>query len=173
MPYIAGKKITREKIHNFPATLAFDSFHPQKVLDMGFLVAADNTLCPIQVPYIFFEFATQRISRFIIGGQIKMLNLLPYDPVGHGIDVETDNVAADSIRFQKRRSSPHERVGNPDFREIIRIVKRFFQRLIGKLRQQKPPKQRARPASKPFVDCDERAIVLLNLFFPQSKVSDK
>jgi hypothetical protein len=62
-----------------------------------------------------------------------MLDLLLDDPVGHRVDVETDHVAANAVRFQQWRASPHERVGDLDSWEVIRPVKRLPQRAIREL----------------------------------------
>lgn len=55
---------------------------------------------------ILFEFAAQEVGRSIISGQIKVLDFLLHDPVGHRIDIETDYVAADAVRFQERSAAP-------------------------------------------------------------------
>ena len=51
-----------------------------------------------------------------------MLDFLPYDPVGHGVDIETDDMAADAVRFQKRRPPSHEGISDPDALQIVRLV---------------------------------------------------
>ncbi len=79
---------------------------------MSLFVSTDNARCPVQQPYVFFEFVPQELGRFIIGGQVKVLDFLFHDPVGNGIDIESHHDEPEAIRFQQRRAAPHEGIGD-------------------------------------------------------------
>jgi hypothetical protein len=43
---------------------------------------------------------------------IKILDFLLHDPIGHRIDIEPDDVAAKAIGLQQGRSTPHEGISD-------------------------------------------------------------
>lgn len=99
VPCIGGKKITWKKVNAFSTIFTPNRLYPEEVLDVSLFVSADGALCPVQEPDVFFEFVPQEIGRFIIGGQIKMLDFLFHDPIGHRIDVKPDHVETKTICF--------------------------------------------------------------------------
>jgi hypothetical protein len=59
------------------------------------------------------------VSSLAVCGEIKVFNLLANDPISHRINVITDNLASEPIRFEQRCTSPHERIANSQAIEII------------------------------------------------------
>lgn len=128
MPCIGRKKITREKINGFTAALTVSRLHPQEVLYVGVFTSADYAFCPVKVADFLFKFGAQQISRLVIGCKVEVLDFLLHYPIGHRVDVETYHVATKTVRFQKRRASAHEGVGDPASSKVVGIIKRFTQR---------------------------------------------
>ena len=135
---------------------------------MGLVTAAFQAFRAVQVADILLQGAAKRSRRFAVRGQVEMLDFLPHDPVGHGIDIATHNIAPYAVCLHERRSATHEGISDTDPLKIMTVVEGFPEWRINKLRQEQCPKQRAGTTSKPFVDRDRRAIVLLYLFFAQS-----
>jgi hypothetical protein len=102
-----------------------------------------------------------------------MADFLADDPCGHGVDVKTKSIAAETVSLNERGSSAHEGVGDAFARELVRLEIRFLYGIIRELGQYKSAEQRSGPSGKPFVDSDERAIILLNLLFAQRHACDK
>jgi hypothetical protein len=62
----------------------------------------------IEIPDHGFDFTND-----IFRGPTELLavdssKLLPCHPIRHGVDVETNDVAADAVRFEEGRSTAHE-----------------------------------------------------------------
>ncbi len=102
-----------------------------------------------------------------------MLNLLPHDPVPHGVDVITDHVAAKTVGFKERGASAHERIEDGKAGKIVGRIKRVPERFVYEFRKDQPAKQRPRPPRKPLMHGDNGTIVLLNLLLAQSKRGDE
>src|SRR6516164_4260505 len=96
-----------------------------------------------------------------------MLDLLPYDPRRHGVNVEPLNIATDTVRLYQRRASPHKRVGYAPVREGVGLVKQVLHGAISEFGKDQSSEKRARAAGEPFVDGDDRPVILLNLLLSQ------
>ena len=57
--------------------------------------------------------------------------------------------------------------------KLLAFEKCVYQIFLTELREQKRPKKRPRPARKPFVNRDDRAIILLNLLLPEGKLRNE
>src|SRR5271157_4250184 len=86
--------------------------------------------------------------------QIEMGNLLPDDPIGHGVNVIADDVAPGPIRLQERSPATHEGIGDTYVFEPVRPVKGVPQRALTEFRQDQCPKHGSRPSGEPLVDGD-------------------
>jgi hypothetical protein len=95
-----------EKVDLSSTTPAVHRFHPKKILYVGVFVSAVSAFCAVQLANVPFQLFPQEVGCFIIGGQIKMLDFLLHNPVGHRVDVETDGITADAVCFQEGRASP-------------------------------------------------------------------
>jgi len=63
-----------------------------------------------------------RIGRVPVVAKVEMANFLPDDPESHGIDVPTRHVTAQAIRLDEWRTTTHERVGDLETGEVVRLV---------------------------------------------------
>ncbi len=111
--------------------------------------------------------------RLPIGRQVELFDLLPDDPVGHGIDVVADDVAADPVGFDQRGAASHEGVGDPEPRQVIGPIKGINEGRISEFGEEQAPEQGPRPPGKPLVNGDKRPVVLLDLLLPQSQTGNK
>ena len=102
-----------------------------------------------------------------------MFDLLPNDPVSHGIDIEPGHITPDPVGLQEGNAAAHERIGHLGAGEAISLVEHLPKRPVRKLGEKKPSEQGPRPAGKPFMDGDNRSVVLLNLLFPQGQIGDE
>ena len=94
-----------------------------------------------------------------------MLKFLANDPGRHWVDIETLHVATDAVCLDQRCSTTHEGISDLDTWKVIGSKKGIVEAVTTKLGKSQPTKQGSRPAGKPFVYGDDRAINLLNLFF--------
>ena len=105
-----------------------------------------------------------------IGIQVKMLDFLLYDPVGHRVDIVADNIATETIGFKEGRATAHEGIGYAEPLKMMGTVKRFLQRSFCELGEQQAAEEGSGPAGKPFVNGNDGPVVLLNLFLPQCQI---
>src|SRR5687768_9308623 len=96
-----------------------------------------------------------------------MLDFLADNPVSHRIDVKPDYVAADAVSFQKGRSTSHKGIGDCEPFTIVCAKVGFPKVAFAELCKQQSSKKGPRASCKPFMDRDNRPIVLLNLFLAQ------
>lgn len=99
-----------------------------------------------------------------------MFDFLLDDPIGHGVDVESDNITAEPVGLYEWSAAAHEWIGNLDPFQTVCLIKGLMQGPIAKFGKQQAAEQRSGSSSKPLVDCDNWPVVLLNLLFMQSKV---
>ena len=102
-----------------------------------------------------------------------MLDLLSDNPIGHGVDVATDDTTAHAIGFEKRRATAHERVGNSAAVEIVAFVEGLPKRRFDELRKYEPPEKRPGPTGEPLVNGYQGTVVLLDLLLTQSQTGHK
>jgi len=62
--------------------------------------------------------------------------LLTNNPVSHGVDIESRDIAAEPVGFDERRAAAHEWIGNSGSFQIVSPVKYLRQRFIDKLGKQ-------------------------------------
>lgn len=99
-----------------------------------------------------------------------MFDFLLDDPIGHGVDVESDNITAEPVGLYEWSAAAHEWIGNLDPFQTVCLIKGLMQGPIAKFGKQQAAEQRSGSSSKPLVDCDNWPVVLLNLLFMQSQV---
>jgi hypothetical protein len=102
--------------------------------------------------------------------QVKMFDLLLNDPIGHGVDVETGDIATKPVSLYEGSAAAHERIGDLDPFQTVCLIEGLWQGLVEKFGKQQAAEQRSGSSSKPLMDCDNWPVILLNLFFTQSKV---
>ena len=115
----------------------------------------------------------ERTGGPLVGRDVERLDCFADDPGGHRIDVEAFHVASDAVRLDERRSASHERVGDPKSREVIRAKVEILQATLAEFREQETAKQGARTAGEPFVNPDDRTVVLLDLLLAQRHLCDQ
>jgi hypothetical protein len=74
---------------------------------------------PIKASDLLLQKASYSCSGRLVRPKVKILYRLVDDPVGHGIDIKANDITSNPIRFNERRPSPHEGVGNPDPLQIM------------------------------------------------------
>jgi hypothetical protein len=94
-----------------------------------------------------------------------VLDFLSHNPGGHRINIKPIYVASDPVRFNQRGAAAHERVSNALICEFITLKENVLDRPLPELRQDKRAKKCSRPACEPFVNRNDGAVVLLDLFF--------
>ena len=172
VPSVRGKQIAGKQIDILPTVAAGNHFDPQKILNRGVLFRKEHIPCGTDVRFLFPAFGSG-IRRLVIGLQIQMLDFLFDDPIRHGVDIEADHVATQAVRFQKRRSAPHERIGDPEVLQVVRSVKGLAKRKAREFGKQQSPEQGPRPPGEPLMHRDDRPVVLLDLFLPQRQIGNE
>ena len=99
-----------------------------------------------------------------------MFDFLLNDPVGHRVDVESDNITAEPVGLNEWSAAAHEGIGDLDPFQAVCLVKGLAQSLIEKFGKLQAAKQGSGSSSKPLVNRNNWPVVLLNLLFTQSKV---
>jgi len=173
MPPVFGEKVTGKQVEFAPAAAAGLLFHPEEILDVRLLGAAFQTAGTVEWPDAFLQVMGELFRRGAIFGQVQVLDLPVHDPVCHRVDVVTGHVAAKTVRLDKRRAATHERIGDRDPLQVVRGVERLSKRHVAVFGENESAEQRAGPTGEPFVHGDDRAVVLLDLFFSQGKGSDE
>src|SRR5712692_4493350 len=119
MSYIFSQQVAREQLHLVVTFLASKGLYPEKVLHIGVCRLADRARCFVKVSNLFPEPKHKFICGFTIRYKVKMFNLLTDYPIGHRINVVSENVTTDSICFQQRSTTPHEWICDLDSTQII------------------------------------------------------
>lgn len=163
------KKITREKIIRLAAASAGMLLNPEEILNVGIPRPALKTGRFVIGPDLLLQTFDEIIRSFTISLQVQMFDLLPHNPVRHGVDVITDYVATKPVRFKKRRTAAHERIEDSEAGEIIGRIECVPKRFAYEFGKNQPAKQRPRPPREPLVDRDDRPVVLLYLLLAQSQ----
>jgi hypothetical protein len=109
----------------------------------------------------------------LVGNQVQVLDRLPHDPMGHGVDIATYDIAPKAVGLDQWRTASHEWVDNKEPLQIIRPKKGVRNRSFPELRKQQASKQRSRPTGKPLVNGYGRAIDLLNLLLAKCQFGNK
>jgi hypothetical protein len=110
--HVLGHQGTRKKADGFLASLTGNGFDPEEIFDMGPGVPAFKTTGPIEVSDVLFQVPPQGVRLPTVGLEVDVLDLLLDDPVGHGIDIISDNIAPDAIGLNQRDPASHEGVGD-------------------------------------------------------------
>jgi hypothetical protein len=63
------------------------------------------------------------------GLAVQFDQLLPHNPVGHRIDVNTDYVASQAVGFQQRCTPTHKGISDHEWAEIVALEESLCQRL--------------------------------------------
>ena len=173
MAPVLRDQVARKQVERLPARFAVLHLHPEEGLDRYVrvtVVRAGGTVVAIDVGS---QRRDERTGGPLVGGDVDRLDLLADDPGGHRVDVEAFHVAADAVRLQERGSAAHERIGDPQAREVIRAKEEILEGRLPELREQEAPKQGARTPGEPLVDADDRAVVLLDLLLPERHFRDQ
>ena len=173
MAPILGEKVAREEIEGHPAGFAIEQLDPQEGLHRYVGVAVAGAGCPVIFTDVGPQASDESAGGPFIGRSVQVLDLLADDPRRHRVYIEALHGASEAVRLDQRRPAPHERVRDADARQVIRSEKGAFQAILPELREDQPAKQGSRAAGKPFVNANDRAIVLLDLLFPERHFGDQ
>ena len=103
---------------------------------MSLFRSALEAACTIEPANFTFQVSDQILTGGTIGVQVKMLDFLFYDPVGHRVDIVADNIATETIGFEEGRATAHEGIGYAEPLKMVGTVKRFLQRSFCELGEQ-------------------------------------
>ena len=173
MAPVLGKQIAWKQIDGRTAGFAVQHLHPQERLHGHVRVPVARTQGPVVATDLGTQCGDQRAGSALVSCQVERLEFLADDPGGHRVDVESFDVASDAVRLDERRSASHERIGDSQSGEIVRSKEKVLQATLTELREHETTKQGAGTAGEPFVDTDERAVVLLNLLLPERHRGDQ
>jgi len=126
MAFILSNKVAREEGKVFSAATARLFFHPEKIFHLRLRRTALKTPSSIEMADLVFEPISQLAGSLLIRHQVQMFDLLTNDPVGHRVNVVTNDIASNPVSFDKRSSPAHEGVSNTNAFEIIGSKKGFF-----------------------------------------------
>jgi len=140
---------------------------------MGIFRAAFEAAGPIEAADFSMKLLDESLCALTIGIEIQVLDFLPHNPVGHGIDVVADHIAPEAIGFEQRGASPHEGIGDTQPRQIVGMIIRLGNWSLYEFGKKQPAKKGAGPSGKPLVHGDNRPVVLLNLLLLQRQSADE
>jgi hypothetical protein len=121
----------------------------------------------------FFQVSHQALAAQTIRIQVEMLYLLPHDPIRHWIDILTNDITSETVGFEQRAASTHERIGYSEPLKIVCTIEGFLQGVLDKFGKQQTTEECSGTAGKPFVNGNNRPVVLLDLLFPQRQVGNE
>jgi hypothetical protein len=173
MARIVGDKIAGKQVYRVLASLTVDRLDPEEIFDRNIAISIEAAIGSVGRTNLDRQRLDERTGRPAIVVQIQMLDLLSNDPRCHGIDIETLHITSDPVCLEQRGPAAHEWVDDQSPREVICLEENLSEWLIGKLRKDEPPEQRARPASEPLMNRDDGTIVLLNLLFLERHPCDQ
>jgi hypothetical protein len=108
----------------------------------------------------FFQVSHQALAAQTIRIQVEMLYLLPHDPIRHWIDILTNDITSETVGY----SEPLK---------IVCTIEGFLQGVLDKFGKQQTTEECSGTAGKPFVNGNNRPVVLLDLLFPQRQVGNE
>lgn len=164
------QEVTGEEVEPGAAMVAVPLLNPEEVFCMGVGGAALQAGRPVEVAYTVFKLTCNVGCGYSVGIEIEMFDFSANNPVGHGIDVETDDVTSKSICFHEGSAAPHERIGDCDAVELVGCVECVGEWLFNEFGEDQPPEESSRTAGEPLVDGNDWTVVLLNLLLAKSKV---
>ena len=170
---ILGEQVAGEQWDALAAGPAVDLLDPQEVFYRHVLVAVERAIRAVEGVELGLQAVQQLCRGGPVGRQVKMLDLLADDPGGHRIYVAAEHVAPEAVGLDQRRPSPHEGVRDALVGEIVRAEEKVLNGSAAEFREGERAEQGARPAGKPFVNGDDRPVVLLNLLFAQRELRDE
>ena len=173
MTRICGHQISGKQINLSTAMNARRNLHPKKIFNMGVSCAAQGAFCSVKMADLGFKIKTQVPCGIGVTGKVQVFNLLFNNPKGHWIDVKTGDITAHPVCFQNGNAPSHEGVRNMETVKMMGPVINFFEMPLAKLGQNKSPKQGSGTSGKPFMNSNNRAVVLLNLFFTARQIRNK
>jgi hypothetical protein len=95
---------------------------------------------------------------------IKMLDFFTHNPGSHRIDVKAGDIASDPIGFNEGCAAAHKGISHFAVRKIVACKVQVGKRRVAEFGKCQCPEQAAGTACKPFMDGDDRPVVLLYLF---------
>ena len=169
---IRRKQIPWKQIDRLFAGRTVDRLYPEERLYGYLCVAVARAGRTIVLPDLVVQRLDEGSCGPFIPRQVEMLDLLANDPGRHRIDVKSLHVATETVRFDQRGSAAHKRISDSTTREVVGGKERVLQRALPELGKDQTTKQRARTPREPFVNADDRAIILLDLLFPEGQSGD-
>ena len=140
---------------------------------MSFRGPTYNARRPVQSADPFLQIGPESPCGSSVCVRIEVVHLLLDHPIGHGVDIIADHIASHAVSFYEGGASAHKGVKDLSAGEILALEELISQISFDELGKEKTAKEGARPSGEPFVDGDDRPVVLLNLFLVQGQISDK
>ncbi len=97
MPGIISDQVAGEEVKFVAARVAVNEFDPEKVFYRDALVAIERAVGAVAVADFLLKFGKQGFGGGEVGVSIEVADLLSNDPGGHGVDVEANHVASDTV----------------------------------------------------------------------------
>ena len=168
----AASRYPGNKIDRLFAGRTVDRLYPEERFYGYLCVAVARAGRTIVLPDLVVQRLDEGSCGPFIRRHVEMLDLLANDPGRHRIDVKSLHVATETVRFDQRGSAAHKRISDSTTREVVGGKERVLQRALPELGKDQTTKQRARTPREPFVNADDRAIILLDLLFPEGQSGD-
>jgi len=125
MSLVLGYQIAGEESNVFATMVAGLLFYPEKILNVSLWRLTFKALRSIEMAELVFELTGQLTDCLLICAQVQMLDFLTHDPVGHGVNVVTNNIAPYTISFEERRSPTHKGVSNTKTLKVVGTEESF------------------------------------------------
>lgn len=167
VPRVLGEHIAGEQIEALGAGRAGAGLDPEEILDVGIGTSGHWATSLVEATDFTRQVRDELLGGLLIGGKIEGLDLFADNPCGHWINICADDITTKAISFEKWRAATHERVGHGDPLEAVGAIVSLIDGLRAELREEKATEESPRSPGKPFMNCDDWAVVLLNLFFAQ------
>jgi hypothetical protein len=113
------QKESGEEVEFMTTTRTSAGLDPEEVLDVRVWRRTPEATGTIQPADLLLQNTGNTRSGLLVGPKIEILYCLTHDPIGHGIDVEANDITSNPIGLNERRAASHEGIGNPDPLEIM------------------------------------------------------
>ena len=101
--------------------------HPEEIFNVSISLAAKSALRFVKISYFILQQLSYFSSSFPVFAQVEFLYFLFDNPIGHRVDVVTEDTTPHPIRLKKRSPSSHEGVGDLYACQVVRLVESLFE----------------------------------------------
>jgi hypothetical protein len=170
---VIGNEVAGEEIDVLAASCTVEHLDPQEILHRHVGIAVERASGAIAGADVALQRRQQRVGCLAVDAKIKVLDLFADDPRRHRVDIESEHVAADAVSLQEGGAAAHEGIGDNSLGKIVCDKIALGKRTLGELGEYQAAEEGAGAAGKPFMDGDDRSVILLDLLLLERQSGDQ